>query len=70
MLDQLRLLDVMNGKTGIGGKNKKDMADHKFWATQPVLQLNERELCFFLGLDLGSYQTVFSQRMQASKKAR
>lgn len=42
MLDQLRLLNVMTGKVGIGGKNKKDMADHKFWATQPVLQLDER----------------------------
>ncbi|KAG0144600.1 hypothetical protein CROQUDRAFT_47084 [Cronartium quercuum f. sp. fusiforme G11] len=46
MLDQLRLLDVMNGKTGIGGKNKKDMADHKFWATQPVLQLDEQDASF------------------------
>lgn len=42
MLDQLRLLNVMTGKVGIGGKNKKDMVDHKFWATQPVLQLDER----------------------------
>lgn len=44
MLDNLRLLDVMQGKNS--GKNKKDMADHKFWATQPVLQLDEQNTSF------------------------
>lgn len=41
MLDQLKILDVAEGKTGIGGKNKKDMADHKFWSTQPVRRLDD-----------------------------
>jgi hypothetical protein len=37
---------VMDGKNGGGHKNKKDMADHKFWATQPVRRLDERKSFF------------------------
>ncbi|KAG8814420.1 glycylpeptide N-tetradecanoyltransferase [Serendipita sp. 401] len=40
-LDRLRILDVLKGKAGIGGKNRKEMGEHKFWATQPVPQLGE-----------------------------
>jgi glycylpeptide N-tetradecanoyltransferase len=42
MMDQIRLLEMMDGKSGGTHKNKKDMADHKFWATQPVRRLDER----------------------------
>jgi glycylpeptide N-tetradecanoyltransferase len=38
-LDKLRIMDVLKGKSGIGGKNRKEMGEHKFWATQPVPQL-------------------------------
>jgi glycylpeptide N-tetradecanoyltransferase len=38
-LDRLRIMDVLKGKSGIGGKNRKEMGEHKFWATQPVPQL-------------------------------
>ncbi|KAF7967211.1 hypothetical protein HWV62_35134 [Athelia sp. TMB] len=40
-LEQMKIMDVLKGKTGIGGKNKKDMGEHKFWATQPVPQIGE-----------------------------
>ncbi|KAF8163391.1 N-myristoyl transferase [Crassisporium funariophilum] len=40
-LQQLKIMDVVRGKAGIGGLNKKDMGEHKFWATQPVPQLGE-----------------------------
>lgn len=32
-LDQLKLMDVLKGKAGIGGKNRKEMGEHKvrFW---------------------------------------
>lgn len=40
-LDKLRIMDVLKGKSGIGGKNRKEMGEHKFWATQPVPQLGE-----------------------------
>ncbi|TBU35738.1 N-myristoyl transferase [Dichomitus squalens] len=40
-LEQMKLRDVLQGKTGIGGKNKKDTGGHKFWSTQPVPQLGE-----------------------------
>ncbi|KAH8818790.1 N-myristoyl transferase [Flagelloscypha sp. PMI_526] len=40
-LDQLKIMDVVKGKAGLGGHNKKDMGAHKFWSTQPVPQLNE-----------------------------
>lgn len=40
-LDQLKLMDVLKGKSGIGGKNRKEMGEHKFWGTQPVPQLGE-----------------------------
>lgn len=36
VMRRLKLADVLAGKSGLGGKHKKDMADHKFWATQPV----------------------------------
>ncbi|EIN07254.1 N-myristoyl transferase [Punctularia strigosozonata HHB-11173 SS5] len=38
-LDQMKIMDVLKGKAGIGGKNRKDAGDHKFWGTQPVPQL-------------------------------
>lgn len=40
-LDKLRIMDVIKGKSGIGGKNRKEMGEHKFWATQPVPQLGK-----------------------------
>ncbi|KAG6918147.1 hypothetical protein DXG01_016336 [Tephrocybe rancida] len=38
-LEKLKIMDVVKGKAGIGGINKKDMGEHKFWGTQPVPQL-------------------------------
>ncbi|KAF7294860.1 Glycylpeptide N-tetradecanoyltransferase [Mycena indigotica] len=40
-LEQMKIMDVAKGKAGFGGINKKDMGAHKFWATQPVPQLDE-----------------------------
>ncbi|KAI0333481.1 N-myristoyl transferase [Cubamyces sp. BRFM 1775] len=40
-LEKMKLKDVLQGKAGIGGKNKKDIGGHKFWGTQPVPQLGE-----------------------------
>ncbi|CDO72929.1 hypothetical protein BN946_scf185002.g114 [Trametes cinnabarina] len=40
-LEQMKIKDVIQGKAGIGGKNKKDMGGHKFWGTQPVPQIGE-----------------------------
>ncbi|KAF7305084.1 Glycylpeptide N-tetradecanoyltransferase [Mycena kentingensis (nom. inval.)] len=40
-LEQMKIMDVVKGKAGLGGFNKKDMGAHKFWATQPVPQLGE-----------------------------
>ncbi|KAF9013912.1 N-myristoyl transferase [Cyathus striatus] len=40
-LEQLKIMDVVKGKAGLGGHNKKNMGEHKFWATQPVPQLGE-----------------------------
>ncbi|KAI0372892.1 N-myristoyl transferase [Pilatotrama ljubarskyi] len=40
-LEHMKIKDVIQGKAGIGGKNKKDMGGHKFWGTQPVPQLGE-----------------------------
>ncbi|KAF8077857.1 N-myristoyl transferase [Lyophyllum atratum] len=40
-LEQLKIMDVVKGKAGLGGINRKDMGAHKFWATQPVPQLGE-----------------------------
>ncbi|KAG6866998.1 hypothetical protein C0991_003914 [Blastosporella zonata] len=41
VLEKLKIMDVVKGKAGIGGINKKDMGEHKFWGTQPVPQLGE-----------------------------
>jgi glycylpeptide N-tetradecanoyltransferase len=30
-LEQMKIMDVAQGKAGIGGKNKKDMGEHKVW---------------------------------------
>jgi len=38
-LNNLKIMDVLRGKSGIGGKNRKEMGEHKFWATQPVPQI-------------------------------
>ncbi|KAK7054778.1 glycylpeptide N-tetradecanoyltransferase [Paramarasmius palmivorus] len=40
-LEQMKIMDVVKGKAGIGGINKKQMGEHKFWGTQPVPQLGE-----------------------------
>ncbi|KDR81698.1 hypothetical protein GALMADRAFT_239825 [Galerina marginata CBS 339.88] len=40
-LQQMKIMDVVKGKAGIGGLNKKDLGEHKFWSTQPVPQPNE-----------------------------
>ncbi|KAF9052854.1 N-myristoyl transferase [Panaeolus papilionaceus] len=41
VLQQLKIMDVVKGKAGPGGLNKKDIGEHKFWATQPVPQIGE-----------------------------
>jgi len=41
-LQQLNLKDVVAGKAGLGGKNRKETGDHKFWGTQPVVQFGEQ----------------------------
>lgn len=57
ILEQLKIMDVIKGKAGVGGINRKDMGEHKvcpsvhwarawthlykFWATQPVPQPGE-----------------------------
>ncbi|EAU88866.1 N-myristoyl transferase [Coprinopsis cinerea okayama7 len=40
-LQQMKIMDVVKGKAGVGGKNQKDTGKHKFWSTQPVPQLGE-----------------------------
>ncbi|KAF8965241.1 N-myristoyl transferase [Flammula alnicola] len=40
-LQQMKIMDVVQGKAGIGGFNKKDLGEHKFWGTQPVPQLGD-----------------------------
>lgn len=40
-LEQMKIMDVIKGKSGIAGRGKKDMGEHKFWATQPVPQLGD-----------------------------
>ncbi|KAG6832334.1 hypothetical protein H0H87_001975 [Tephrocybe sp. NHM501043] len=40
-LAKLKIMDVAKGKAGVGGINKKDIGEHKFWGTQPVPQLGE-----------------------------
>ncbi|KAJ7632713.1 N-myristoyl transferase [Roridomyces roridus] len=40
-LEQMKIMDVVKGKAGLGGHNNKDLGAHKFWATQPVPQLGE-----------------------------
>lgn len=35
--------DVLLGKKGLMGKGTKDMASHKFWKTQPVVKLDQRD---------------------------
>ncbi|KAF5347878.1 hypothetical protein D9757_013416 [Collybiopsis confluens] len=40
-LEQMKIMDVVKGKAGPGGMNKKDMGEHKFWSTQPVPQMGE-----------------------------
>ncbi|KAF8610698.1 N-myristoyl transferase [Ceratobasidium sp. AG-I] len=35
----MKVMDMLKGKTGLGGKNAKDLGEHKFWKTQPVPQL-------------------------------
>ncbi|KAI0647303.1 N-myristoyl transferase [Trametes meyenii] len=38
-LEQMKIKDVVQGKSGVGGRGKKEMGGHKFWGTQPVPQL-------------------------------
>ncbi|KAF9075181.1 N-myristoyl transferase [Rhodocollybia butyracea] len=40
-LEHMKIMDVVKGKAGVGGINKKDMGEHKFWSTQPVPQMGE-----------------------------
>jgi glycylpeptide N-tetradecanoyltransferase len=40
LLEQLKIIDVMKGKTGLGGKNRKDMGEHK--VREVVLRALER----------------------------
>ncbi|KAM5534071.1 hypothetical protein V8D89_012252 [Ganoderma adspersum] len=40
-LEQMKLREVLQGKAGVGGKNRKETGGHKFWSTQPVPQLGE-----------------------------
>ncbi|CAL1705092.1 unnamed protein product [Somion occarium] len=40
-LEQMKIKEVLQGTSGIGGKNKKDTGSHKFWGTQPVPQFGE-----------------------------
>ncbi|KAG1891170.1 N-myristoyl transferase [Suillus subluteus] len=42
-LEQMKIMDVIKGKSGIAGRGKKAMGEHKFWATQPVPQLGDDE---------------------------
>ncbi|KAF8249332.1 glycylpeptide N-tetradecanoyltransferase [Wilcoxina mikolae CBS 423.85] len=42
MMKRMKVEDVMTGMAA-GGKNKKDMASYKFWATQPVARFDEEE---------------------------
>ncbi|OAA62250.1 Myristoyl-CoA:protein N-myristoyltransferase [Cordyceps fumosorosea ARSEF 2679] len=42
MLKKMRLEDVMSGLAA-SGKNVKDMASYKFWATQPVPRFDENQ---------------------------
>ncbi|KAH9945907.1 N-myristoyl transferase [Epithele typhae] len=42
-LEQMKLKELLQGKSGIGGKNKKETGGTRsFWATQPVPQLGEQ----------------------------
>ncbi|KIY43592.1 N-myristoyl transferase [Fistulina hepatica ATCC 64428] len=40
-LQQLNILEVAKGTASLGGHNRKDMGNHKFWGTQPVPQPGE-----------------------------
>ncbi|KAI9891692.1 MAG: glycylpeptide N-tetradecanoyltransferase [Vezdaea aestivalis] len=40
LLRKMTVNDVLTG-TAVGGKNRKDMASYKFWATQPVPKFGE-----------------------------
>ncbi|KAG9123077.1 glycylpeptide N-tetradecanoyltransferase [Ceratobasidium sp. 392] len=40
-LKAMKIMEMLQGKTGIGGKNAKDLGEHKFWKTQPVPQLGD-----------------------------
>ncbi|KAG8217840.1 N-myristoyl transferase [Butyriboletus roseoflavus] len=40
-LNHLKLMDALKGKTGITGRGKNTLGEHKFWATQPVPQLGD-----------------------------
>ncbi|KAG9048700.1 glycylpeptide N-tetradecanoyltransferase [Tulasnella sp. UAMH 9824] len=41
-LEIIKAVDVLQGKTGLGGKNAKEMGEYKFWKTQPVVKLGEQ----------------------------
>ncbi|QRV86720.1 glycylpeptide N-tetradecanoyltransferase [Ceratobasidium sp. AG-Ba] len=40
-LQAMKIMEMLQGKTGIGGKNAKDLGEHKFWKTQPVPQIGD-----------------------------
>ncbi|KAG9012991.1 glycylpeptide N-tetradecanoyltransferase [Tulasnella sp. JGI-2019a] len=41
-LQIVKAMDMLQGKSGIGGKNRKEMGEYKFWKTQPVPQMGEQ----------------------------
>ncbi|KAG9102973.1 glycylpeptide N-tetradecanoyltransferase [Ceratobasidium sp. 370] len=42
-LKAAKIMEMLQGKTGIGGKNAKDLGEHKFWKTQPVPQIGDEK---------------------------
>ena len=45
-LEQMKIKDVIQGKTGVGGKNKKDMGNHKVRVITGSRDAQDRSMCF------------------------